>query len=156
MTTFIYSWGFGALPHAQFPSWKWSSGYEIVTKVSGEAGQRSSYCDHATGLTVWGSNPGRKSLSFPECPDRLWGPTQPPAQWVPGSFPEVTRQRREVQHPPSHSAEVMNEWSYSPAPLYAFMTLTGITLPLFLTKCKRSTSLPSQEKIPPLQTKELH
>jgi hypothetical protein len=25
---------------------------------------------------------GRICFSFPKCPDRLWGPTQPPIQWV--------------------------------------------------------------------------
>jgi len=106
---------------------------------------------------VWGSNPGRKSFSLPKCPDRLWGATQPPAQWVPSSFPEVTRQMREDDHHPlPHNAKVKYEWSFSHAPPYAFMALTGITLPLFLSKCKRSTLLPSQEQTPPRQAKKLH
>jgi hypothetical protein len=45
-------------------------------------------------------------------------PTQPPAQWVPGSFPGVKRPGRGVVHPPTSSAEVKERvelYLYSPS-----------------------------------------
>jgi len=39
-------------------------------------------CRLAIGWTVRGSNPGGGEI-FRTCPDRPWGPTQPPVQWVP-------------------------------------------------------------------------
>jgi hypothetical protein len=48
------------------------------------------------GLGDRGSIPGRGNgfLLYPLCPDRLWGPTQPPVQWVPGVLsPGVKRGR---------------------------------------------------------------
>jgi hypothetical protein len=105
---------------------------------------------------VRGSNPGRKSFSFPKCPDRLCGPTQPPAQWVPGSYPEVTRQLREADHSPPHSAEVKNEWSFLLPSIHLHGADRDNLTFIFLSKCKRSTLLPSQEQTPPLQTKETH
>ena len=53
-----------------------------------------------------------------------------------GSFPEVKRSRSEVNHSPPSSAEVKNEWSYTPTPLYVFMVWTGKTLPSAFT-CKQ-------------------
>jgi hypothetical protein len=39
-------------------------------------------------------------------------------QWLPGFFPGVKRQGREVQHSPASSTDVENEWSYtSPSPV---------------------------------------
>ena len=35
------------------------------------------------GLDGPGSNPGGDEI-FRTCPDRPWGPTQPPVKWVPG------------------------------------------------------------------------
>jgi len=43
-------------------------------------------------------------------------PTQPPIQWVPGSFLEVKRLGSEVNHSPSSNAKVNNEWSGTAAP----------------------------------------
>jgi hypothetical protein len=43
------------------------------------------------GLGDWGSIPdeGRGFFSVPSASSRLWGPTQPPVQWIPGTFPGV-------------------------------------------------------------------
>ena len=48
----------------------------------------------------------RWSRIFRICPDRPWGPTQPPIQWVPGLFPGVKRPGRGVNHPLPSGAEV--------------------------------------------------
>jgi hypothetical protein len=45
-----------------------------------------------------------RDLLSPKCPDRLSGP---PIPWVPGA----KRPGRKVNHLPSSSAEVKNEWS---------------------------------------------
>jgi hypothetical protein len=45
------------------------------------------------------------------------GSTQPPVQWVPGSFPGgKARTRSDADHSPPSSAEVVNEYSYIPSP----------------------------------------
>jgi hypothetical protein len=44
------------------------------------------------------------------------GLTTPPIQWVPLFFPRDTAARRTAQHSPPPSAEVKNEWSYTPTP----------------------------------------
>jgi hypothetical protein len=45
-------------------------------------------------------------------------------------FPGVKRPEREADHSHPFSAEVKDEWSYTSAPLCAFMAWTGITLHL--------------------------
>ena len=56
------------------------------------------------------SNPGSKrAFSSPKRPDRPWGPPQ--IQLVPELFPW-----RDVDHSIPPSAEVTNEWSYTPTP----------------------------------------
>jgi hypothetical protein len=50
---------------------------------------------------------GSKILSSPRRPDRLWGSTQPPTQWVLGALsPWVKRPGRETDHLPPASAEI--------------------------------------------------
>jgi hypothetical protein len=50
------------------------------------------------------------------------GPTQPPIKWVPGVLSlGVQWQRREADHSPESSDEIMNAWSYTSAPQYVFM-----------------------------------
>jgi len=44
-----------------------------------------------------------------------------------GSFPEVQRPGREVEHSPTSCAEVKNGWSYTSAPLYILMARTRKT-----------------------------
>jgi hypothetical protein len=60
---------------------------------------------------------GSRIFCPPRRPDRLWGSTQPPIQWVPG----VKRQGREADHSPPTSAEVKKMWIYASTPPYAFM-----------------------------------
>jgi hypothetical protein len=55
---------------------------------------------------------GARFVSSPRCPDRFWGPTQPPIQWVPW----VKRPGREAVHSPPTSAEVKNKWIYTSTP----------------------------------------
>jgi hypothetical protein len=61
----------------------------------------------------------------PPRPDKLWGPTQPPIQWVPGAlFPWVKRPGSEAYYSPPSSAKV-NAWSYTSISSYVFMALDG-------------------------------
>jgi hypothetical protein len=43
-------------------------------------------------------------------------------------LPELKRPEHEVEHKPPASAEVKNEWRYTPPPLYVLMAWTGRTL----------------------------
>jgi len=61
------------------------------------------------------------------------GPTQPPAQRVPGPFFGVKLPGCNVDHPPPSSADVKNEWNYTPTPPYAFMALKGKVFALNFT-----------------------
>ena len=56
-------------------------------------------------------------FSFPKCPGRLWGLTNP--RFFPGC---------KVAEPPT-SAEVKNEWISNSIPAYAFLASTKKTLP---------------------------
>jgi len=40
-------------------------------------------------------------------------------------FPVIKWERLEVNHYPPTGAEIKNNWSYTSAPLYAFMVKTG-------------------------------
>jgi hypothetical protein len=73
----------------------------------------------ATGWTIGGSSPGRgwEFFCVPPRPDRLWGLTQPPIQWVPGALSlGVKRPGREADHSPPSSAEVKNGRSWTSTP----------------------------------------
>jgi hypothetical protein len=62
------------------------------------------------GLEDRGSIRGRGFFLYPLHPDRLWGPTQPPIQWIPGPFPGgKARPGRDAVHSPPFSAEVKYE-----------------------------------------------
>jgi hypothetical protein len=65
---------------------------------------------------------GSRIFSSPRRPDRPWGSTQPPIQWVPGALsPGVKRPGREADQSPPASAEVKKMWIYSSTSPYAFM-----------------------------------
>jgi hypothetical protein len=50
------------------------------------------------------------------------GPTQPPAQRVPGAFSSgIKRPGREAGHSPLSTAKVKNAWSYTSSPQYVVM-----------------------------------
>jgi hypothetical protein len=52
--------------------------------------------------------------SSPLPPDRLWGPSQSPIQWVPGALsPGLKQPGREADHSPRNSAEVNKIWIYT-------------------------------------------
>jgi hypothetical protein len=52
---------------------------------------------------------GKRLFSTPQRPDRLWGSTHPPIQWVPGDLsPEVKRPGSEADHSPPSSAKAKN------------------------------------------------
>jgi hypothetical protein len=85
------------------------------------------------------SSPGRgwELFSSPPHPNRLWGSTQPPIQWVPGALSlRVKQPGREAYLSPPSSAVVKNVWSYTSTPQYIIMVWysvkknTGSTLPL--------------------------
>ena len=57
------------------------------------------------GWTVRRSNPG-EGRDFPHASRPALGPSQPPAQWVPGLSRELKRPGRGVDHLPTSSAEV--------------------------------------------------
>jgi hypothetical protein len=67
--------------------------------------------------------PGRGWEFFsPPCPDRLWGPTQPPIQWVRGTLSLGVKQPgREADHSPQSSAEAKNVSSYTSTHQYTFL-----------------------------------
>jgi hypothetical protein len=61
-------------------------------------------------------------FTSPRRPHRLWGPPQPPIQWVPGALsPEVKRPGREADHLPPTSAEIKKMWIYTSIPPYTLM-----------------------------------
>ena len=53
---------------------------------------------------------------FSEMSRPTLGPTQHPIQWVPRLFPGSNRLESEVNHLPSSSADVKNEWSHTYSP----------------------------------------
>ena len=66
------------------------------------------------GWTVWSSNSGRdKKLFLLHNVQNGPRPTRPPLSGNQRSFPGIQRPGREVNHSPSPSAEVKNEWSYT-------------------------------------------
>jgi len=73
-----------------------------------------------TATRYWLDGPGIKSRwgrYFPHLSRPALEPTQPPIQWVPGSFLEVKRVERGDDHPPPSSAEVKERvqlYLYSP------------------------------------------
>ena len=69
---------------------------------------------------------GKRFLSSPNLPDRLWGPTSFPSIGPGGPLPGPT-----VDHPRPSSVEVKNGWSYNSAPPYAFMARTETTFSFF-------------------------
>jgi hypothetical protein len=57
----------------------------------------------------------------PHRPDRPWGSTQPPIQWVPGALsPGVKRPGREADQSLKARVEVKEMWIYASSPTYAF------------------------------------
>ena len=51
-------------------------------------------------------------------PRRCEGTTEPPIQWVAGSFPGVKWPGRDVEYSLPSSAKVKNGWSYTSAAVY--------------------------------------
>jgi hypothetical protein len=71
------------------------------------------------GLDDWGIGirlpVGSRDFPLVHNPRLVLEHTQPPTQWIPGDvFSRVTRQRRENDHSPPHSAEVENDGAISP------------------------------------------
>jgi len=73
-------------------------------------------------VLVFDSRRGLGIFSSPLRPERLWGPTQPPIQWVPGAASlGLERPGREADHSPPSRAEIKNACSYTSTPQYVFM-----------------------------------
>jgi hypothetical protein len=69
---------------------------------------------------------GSKTFTSPYRPDRLWGPTQPPIQWVPVVISlGVKRSGYEADHLPPAIAGVKKTWIYTFTPL---IRLHGVVL----------------------------
>jgi len=60
------------------------------------------------------------------------GSTQPPMEWIPGSFPGVKQQKQEVNHLPLSSTEVMNEKSYTTTPSIRLHSMDSNNFTLFM------------------------
>jgi hypothetical protein len=113
--------------------WTWGKKKANVAHF-GAPGKRSQYTDQSTGWTIRDSNSsmGKRSYHLKMSRPTRW-PTQPPIQWVPGSFsPGIKKPGRKADHSSPSYAEVKNKWSYTPLALYAFMTWPGTTLPFVL------------------------
>jgi hypothetical protein len=70
---------------------------------SGQGGRNSSPCRV-------------KNFHFSTSSSPALGYTQPPVQWVQGSFRGVKRKGREADHSPPTTAEVKNAWIYTTTP----------------------------------------
>jgi hypothetical protein len=90
-----------------------------------------------------GSSPGGvRIFSSPNRPDRLWGATQPPIEWVQGALsPRIKRPGREAEHSPPTSAEVKKIWIYTSTPLYAFVGQLYLDKMQMTSICQQLTSI---------------
>jgi hypothetical protein len=53
---------------------------------------------------------GSRMFTSPYRPNWLWGPVQPPIQWIQG----IKRPKLEADHSPPSSAKIMKTWIYTP------------------------------------------
>ena len=86
----------------------------------------------ATDCTVQGSNSGGRR-DFPRPSRPALGPTQPPAQWVPGSLPGVQRPGSCVDNKTRSTAEFKERVELCPYPTLGFHGLFKGKLYLYLT-----------------------
>ena len=85
------------------------------------------------GWTVRGSNPGG-GRDFPHPSRPALGPTQPPIQWAPGSFPGLKRPGRRADPPPPSSVLRSLKGRAVPLPtVRALVAYKGRTFTLPLT-----------------------
>jgi hypothetical protein len=76
--------------------------------------------DRGVGVPVPG---GTRIFCSQQRPDRLWGPTHPPIQWVTVALSTgLKRLGRESDHSPPTSAEVKKMWIYTSTPPYTFIS----------------------------------
>jgi hypothetical protein len=73
---------------------------------------------------------GPRDFSYPERPDRLWGPLIPPIQWLLAFFPVVKRPRREGHHSPSPRARLRSNGA-APLRPYGFTAWKRAAFPFF-------------------------
>ena len=75
----------------------------------------------------------RWGRGFPHPSRPALGPTQPPVQWYPFTFPGVNWPGRGVNHPPTSTAEVKEGVElYLYSPLWVFMACSATNLPFNL------------------------
>ena len=55
-------------------------------------------------------------FSFPNCPNRVWGPPSAQLSGYQNSFSVKKRPKRDADHSHTSSVEVNNEWSYTSVP----------------------------------------
>jgi hypothetical protein len=77
-----------------------------------------------------------RNLFVQQCPDRLWGP---PSLLIRGCW---GLSNYEADHLPTSSADVKNEWFYTPTPPYVFVACAGRTLLSLLPEKKTIYFLP--------------
>jgi hypothetical protein len=100
----------------------------LISCVWGKEVSRDSAVGIATGywLDDWGIGVqvpvGSRIFISPCRPDRFWGSTQPPIQWIPGALsPGVKRPGREADHSRPTNTEVKKMWIYTSTSPYGFM-----------------------------------
>jgi len=82
----------------------------------------SRFIDRAMCWTGRGSNPtGYEIFLFSKRSMPSLGSSKPTIQWVTGFFPRTKRPGSEGNHSTPSCAELMNEWSHTSTPPYAFM-----------------------------------
>ena len=86
--------------------------------------------DYGVGNRNGGSNPigGKRFISPPRWPDRLWSPSDLLLNEYLGLCPGLKQLLRVPHELPPSSAKVENEWGYTSISSYAFMACRGITV----------------------------
>jgi hypothetical protein len=92
-----------------------------------EPWQLSRYSNYVAGPKSRGSvvrlSASARDSTLPQCSRRFWGHAASHSMCTVRSFPGIKRPGNEVDHSPTSSTKINNEWSYAP-----FHPMRGITL----------------------------